>query len=166
MFIRICGALLAAAVMAMSAPALAQSARYDLSALSPQVRLAVEQARAAQVTAIRAAVRNSSGDPDTIGFTGEGGDTYQGEGYVDGVVGHMRDGHGLIGWSDGEYYAGQFLAADNGGAKHGFGVYAFADGRMYEGQWLKENYHGYGVEWSADGGVVYAGRWRNGEQVP
>lgn len=159
--------IFALSLAGLATPALAQSGPFDLNGLEPQVQQAVQQARAAQTQALQAAARAQGDASGTIRFTGDGGDTYQGEGHRSSSDGPMRNGYGLMTWSDGEYYAGESrAAAANGGQKHGYGVYVFANGNVYEGQFQADRYHGYGVMWEADGRAAYAGRFSNGQPVP
>jgi hypothetical protein len=145
------------------ADASAQSRPYDISSLDPSLRTTVEAARDAQTRAIRGAVRAQFDVPGTARFKGNAQDSYEGEGYGSGADAN-RHGYGLIGWADGEYYAGQHRGGTaNAGVKEGYGVYAFADGRIYEGQWRNELRHGYGVQWDAGGQLQFAGIWTNGE---
>ncbi|MEZ5961506.1 MAG: hypothetical protein R3C30_13945 [Hyphomonadaceae bacterium] len=143
--------------------ALAQSRPYDISALDSSLRNAVETARAAETRATQAAARSQFDVAGTVRFRGDADDSYEGEGYGAGS-GVNRHGYGLLGWADGEYYAGQFRGGTpNSGAKEGYGVYVFADGRRYEGQWLNDLRHGYGVQWDPGGNLAFAGYWNNGE---
>ena len=151
-------------MMVVAGQALAQTRPYDLAGLQPAVRSTVENARAAQTTAIQAMISTQFGQAGTISFTGHGGDTYFGEGYRDGS-GANRNGYGLLAWSDGEYYAGQHRTGGDGGQKHGFGVYVFATGLVYEGEFRNDTYNGLGVLWDEDGQVRHAGRWRDGQPV-
>ena len=41
----------------------------------------------------------------------------------------------------------------------------FANGQRYEGEVRNGARNGYGVVWSADGQLVMAGRWENGQLV-
>lgn len=152
----------ALAMMTFAGAAQAQS-RYDVSALNPQVQQAVQDARAAQVRALQAAGRAQGQAQGTIGFTGTGGDSYLGEGYVQGDA-SQRHGFGLMTWADGEYYAGQHRGGTpNAGNKDGYGVYVFADGRMFEGQFVNDRQTGLGVFWDQQGNVVHAGNWVDGQ---
>lgn len=75
---------------------------------------------------------------------------------------HINDvarGYGVTQWRNGNRFEGQ----DNGEAERG--VMIFANGQRYEGQMLNGNRHGYGVFWTADGEVMMAGRWENGDLV-
>lgn len=142
----------------------AQSRPYDLAQLDAQSRAAVENARTASIRGVAASARAQGSGPGTVNFQGVAGDRYLGEGYgTDANV--QRNGAGLITWSDGEFYAGEFRAGRSGGVKQGFGVYAFVDGRRYEGEWLDDVRSGYGVQWDANGQITYAGAWANGDPV-
>lgn len=68
-------------------------------------------------------------------------------------------GYGVTQWRNGNRFEGQ----DNGEDERG--VMVFANGQRYEGQMRNGNRHGYGVFWTADGEVMMAGRWENGDLV-
>ncbi len=147
----------------VASDALAEPRPYDISALDPTLRAAVESARNAQTRSIAAAARAQADVAGTVRFKGEAGDSYEGEGYGSGADA-QRNGYGLITWADGEFYAGQSRGGTpNAGVKEGYGVYVFADGRIYEGQWLNDNRHGYGVQWDAAGRLAFFGVWNNGD---
>ncbi len=157
-----------AAVLAIglltAAPSSAQTARpYDLQQLNPDVRAAVESARAAQTRALRAAARaQAAGTAGHTRFTGGGGDSYNGE--CNPCSGNLqRHGAGLLSWPDGEIYAGEHMRGDNGGAKHGFGVYMFVNGAIFEGQYNRDQFNGYGAIWDATGQLIEQGWYANGQ---
>lgn len=151
------------ALAAFAADASAQSRPYDIANLDASLRTTVEAARDAQTRAIRGAVRAQFDVAGTVRFKGNAQDSYEGEGYGSGASAN-RHGYGVIGWADGEYYAGQNRGGtENAGVKEGYGVYVFADGRIYEGQWRNELRHGYGVQWDPGGQLQFAGVWNNGE---
>lgn len=153
---------LAFCFMAFAGEAHAQSRPYEISGLDASLRAAVDSARDAQQRAISAAARSQFDAAGTLRFKGNANDSYEGEGYGSGGDAN-RHGYGLLGWADGEFYAGQFRGGtENSGAKEGYGVYVFADGRRYEGQWLNDVRHGYGVQWDPGGNIAFAGRWTNG----
>jgi hypothetical protein len=144
--------------MAFAPQAFAQT-RYDLNQLEPAVRAAALDARGAQTRALQAAGRAQGQSGGTVAFTGHGGDSYLGEGYVQGDTA-QRNGYGLMTWTDGEYYAGQHRGGTpNAGNKEGYGVYVFADGRIYEGQFVNDLQNGFGVLWDQGGNIAFAGRW-------
>lgn len=148
---------------AFAGDAFAQTRPYDISALEPSLRIAVESARDAQTRAIQAAARAQFDSPGTVRFKGDANDSYEGEGYGSGASAN-RHGYGIISWADGEFYAGQNRGGTpNAGVKEGYGVYVFADGRRYEGQWLNELRHGYGVQWDPAGNLAFSGIWTNGD---
>jgi hypothetical protein len=92
---------------------------------------------------------------DNPGNSGAGALRYEGE--------HRADATGGLGvtyWRNGDRFAGE--ARTDGTSR---GVLTFANGQRYEGELRDGNRNGYGVVWSADGSVVMAGRWANGELV-
>ena len=92
---------------------------------------------------------------DNPGNSGAGALRYEGE--------HRADSTGGLGvtyWRNGDRFAGE--ARTDGTSR---GVLTFANGQRYEGELRDGNRNGYGVVWSADGSVVMAGRWANGELV-
>jgi hypothetical protein len=148
----------AAALWAVAPSAFAQS-RYDISQFDPAVRAAVQEARSAQTRALQAAGRAQGRAGGTVAFTGTGGDSYLGEGYLQGETA-QRNGYGLMTWADGEYYAGTHRGGTpNAGNKDGYGVYVFADGRIYEGQFANDLQNGLGVLWDPGGNITHAGHW-------
>jgi len=72
-----------------------------------------------------------------------------------------RVGPGVSIWRSGERFAGDWRA----NAISGFGVRHYADGVRYEGAWANNARNGHGVEWSAQGRVLQAGLWRDGNLV-
>jgi peptidoglycan hydrolase-like protein with peptidoglycan-binding domain len=79
---------------------------------------------------------------------------YEGEHSADGAT-----GYGVTYWKSGDNFAGQ----DTGGVSRG--VLSFANGQRYEGEMRNGVRNGLGVVWSADGQMVQAGRWENGQLV-
>lgn len=76
---------------------------------------------------------------------------------------HTNDsaaGYGVTYWKNGDNFAGQDLPS---GVSRG--VLTFSNGQRYEGELRKGVRSGIGVVWAADGSVVMAGRWANGELV-
>jgi len=156
----------ALAVLGHVSPSFAQDTRpYDLAQLSPDVRSAVENARAAQTRALMAAARAQGDGAGHVRFTGVGGDTYAGECAPCGAEAPQRHGHGVLSWNDGELYVGQHAAGGAGGMKHGYGVYVVLNGEIYEGQLSADQYSGYGVRWDAQGRVRLQGLWANNALV-
>jgi len=79
---------------------------------------------------------------------------YEGEHSADSAT-----GYGVTYWKNGDNFAGQ----DTGGVSRG--VLSFANGQRYEGEMRNGVRNGLGVVWSADGQIVQAGRWENGQLV-
>ncbi len=65
----------------------------------------------------------------------------------------------MLEWRNGNRFEGQ--SADDGDT----GVLVFANGQRYEGELLNGNRHGYGAFWNAEGDLMLAGRWENGDLV-
>ncbi len=74
-------------------------------------------------------------------------------------TGDTARGHGVLEWRNGNRFEGQ--SADDGDT----GVLVFANGQRYEGELLNGNRHGYGAFWNAEGDLMLAGRWENGDLV-
>lgn len=188
-------AALAAFVLAAPAQAQEQTAPpavqsgFDIAQLNPQVREAVEAARAAEAEAERAAERARgqarSGERARGQNTTNGAGYYElsgGATYAGGLSNSQFDGFGVYSFAEGStlkyegaFEAGQmhghgiyywragsrFAGQRDEGVRKGFGVHHFADGRRYEGAWENDARHGPGVEWTADGRVAGAGIWTN-----
>jgi hypothetical protein len=92
---------------------------------------------------------------DNPGNAGAGALRYEGEHAGDAV-----SGHGVTYWRNGDRFAGEARA--DGSSR---GVLTFSNGQRYEGELRDGNRDGFGVVWSADGTIVMAGRWANGELV-
>ncbi len=92
---------------------------------------------------------------DNPGNAGAGALRYEGEHAADAAT-----GHGVTYWRNGDRFAGEARA--NGVSR---GVLTFSNGQRYEGELRDGERNGLGVVWSADGAVVMAGRWANGELV-
>jgi hypothetical protein len=75
-------------------------------------------------------------------------------------VGDAASGYGITYWKNGDTFSGQESA---GGAARG--VLNFSNGQRYEGEMRNGVRNGYGVVWSADGQLMMAGRWENGQLV-
>lgn len=164
---------------------------FDLTQLHPDVRRAVESARAAQIRAIAVAARarfaaaegenrgTQSNVVAGIGKTISSGDVYSGN-----FANSMYNGVGVYKWSvpttATEHFEGDWVDNRKRGVgiayyrsgdryagdfiddkKDGYGVYTYADGTRYEGAFSASEYAGYGVEWNLDGTVGKAGIWTN-----
>jgi hypothetical protein len=81
--------------------------------------------------------------------------TYAGE--VDGRG--LRHGLGMVKWTDGSRYAGEW-SADR---PSGHGVQTYADGSFYEGQFLDEQRQGMGAFTPIGGDVTFCGHFTAGE---
>lgn len=92
---------------------------------------------------------------DNPGNSGAGALRYEGE-----HAGDATAGHGVTYWRNGDRFAGEARA--DGTSR---GVLIFSNGQRYEGELRDGNRNGFGVVWSADGTVVMAGRWADGELV-
>jgi hypothetical protein len=92
---------------------------------------------------------------DNPANAGAGALRYEGE-----HAGDAAAGHGVTYWRNGDRFAGEARA--DGSSR---GVLTFSNGQRYEGELRDGNRDGFGVVWSADGAVVMAGRWANGELV-
>ena len=92
---------------------------------------------------------------DNPGNSGAGALRYEGE-----HAGDATAGHGVTYWRNGDRFAGEARA--DGTSR---GVLIFSNGQRYEGELRDGNRNGFGVVWSADGSVVMAGRWADGELV-
>lgn len=92
---------------------------------------------------------------DNPANAGAGALRYEGEHASDATT-----GLGVTYWRNGDRFAGE--ARPDGSSR---GVLTFSNGQRYEGELRNGNRDGFGVVWSADGTVVMAGRWSNGELV-
>jgi peptidoglycan hydrolase-like protein with peptidoglycan-binding domain len=92
---------------------------------------------------------------DNPGNAAAGALRYEGE-HEDDAAG----GLGVTYWRNGDRFSGE--ARPDGTSR---GVLTFANGQRYEGDLRDGNRNGFGIVWSADGTVVMAGRWANGELV-
>ncbi len=92
---------------------------------------------------------------DNPGNSSAGALRYEGE-----HAGDVTAGHGVTYWRNGDRFAGEARA--DGSSR---GVLTFSNGQRYEGELRDGNRNGFGVVWSADGTVVMAGRWVDGELV-
>jgi hypothetical protein len=81
---------------------------------------------------------------------------YEGE-----YLNDKTNGVGQFSWTTGDSHAG----GQREGKRTGPGVYRFSDGRRYEGEYANDMRNGLGVEWAANGAVLRAGRWENGNLV-
>lgn len=76
-------------------------------------------------------------------------------------AGDRTSGYGVTYWKNGDTFAG-LESGDTGAAR---GVLTFSNGQRYEGEMRNGVRNGIGVVWSADGQVLQAGRWENGQLV-
>ena len=90
------------------------------------------------------------------GNSSSGALRYEGEHSSD-----AASGYGVTYWKNGDSFAG----LGNGPNGVGRGVLTFSNGQRYEGEMRNGTRNGYGVVWSADGSILMAGRWVNGELV-
>jgi peptidoglycan hydrolase-like protein with peptidoglycan-binding domain len=90
------------------------------------------------------------------GNSSSGALRYEGEHSSD-----AASGYGVTYWKNGDSFAG----LGNGPNGLGRGVLTFSNGQRYEGEMRNGTRNGYGVVWSADGSILMAGRWVNGELV-
>lgn len=74
-------------------------------------------------------------------------------------TGDALQGLGVTYWKNGDTFAGEETSSS------GRGVQSFANGDRYDGEMSNGARNGFGVVWSKEGQVLYAGRWRNGELV-
>jgi hypothetical protein len=70
-----------------------------------------------------------------------------------------RHGHGIVTWSNGDRYEGEFF----NGVRHGDGSLFFADGSEYVGEWECNYMHGHGTR-RFPNGDVYVGGYRDGKR--
>jgi len=84
-----------------------------------------------------------------------GMEKYEGE-----ITADETSGFGVIYWKNGDVFSGVKAA---GGAQRG--VISYQNGQRYEGEIKNGIREGYGVSWTADGQVLQAGRWENGQLV-
>jgi len=92
---------------------------------------------------------------DNPGNAGAGALRYEGEHRAD-----TASGLGVTYWRNGDRFAGE--TRTDGTSR---GVLTFSNGQRYEGELKDGDRNGLGVIWSADGEVVMAGRWENGQLV-
>ena len=72
-----------------------------------------------------------------------------------------RSGEGKIWVEDGSIYTGQV----QDGLMNGVGTLEYSDGRKYIGEFKKGSKEGKGEEHSANGVLIYYGRWSKGLRV-
>jgi hypothetical protein len=70
-----------------------------------------------------------------------------------------RHGHGVVTWSNGDRYEGEFF----NGVRHGSGSLFFADGSEYVGEWECNYMHGHGTR-RFPNGDVYVGGYHDGKR--
>ena len=63
--------------------------------------------------------------------------------------------------SDGQKFVGEF----RDDKKHGQGTFTAPNGAKYVGEYRDDKRNGLGTLWGPTGGVIYSGRWVNGERV-
>lgn len=144
-------------------------ASYNLSLLHPDVRRAVERARAAESRAVAAAARarqfaqQSSGVTATSSFTGLGTYTnsqapYAGDRLAGEFVSGKLHGSAVYTWAAGNSsrYEGEFSS----GNRQGAGIYYWRDGQRYAGLFSNNNRHSVGVNYNA-GGDRFEGELQN-----
>lgn len=85
-------------------------------------------------------------------FTFANGNRYEGN-YTAG----KRNGTGTLYFANGETYVGEWV----NDCREGRGVQTYSDGSIYEGTWERDERNGYGVLRSKEGGVLYAGEWKD-----
>jgi hypothetical protein len=88
-------------------------------------------------------------------FPVETSDTYHGDCNTCGE----RHGEGVLTWSNGDVYIGQFFR----GQRHGQGTLTFADGGEYVGEWSDNLMDGRGTRWY-ENGSVYLGQYQRGHR--
>jgi hypothetical protein len=84
-----------------------------------------------------------------------GYEKYEGE-----ITADETSGFGVTYWKNGDVFSG---VKAGGGAQRG--VISYSNGQRYEGDVRNGVREGYGVSWTADGQVLQAGRWENGQLV-
>lgn len=156
---------------------LTPSKPHNLDRLDPNVRSAVEDARAAETRALEAAGRaraavQSAVDASVKAQSGASGFTSadMGDVHYDGASSATaQDGYGVAvmrsGRFKGDGYSGEF----RNGVREGVGVYAYADRegadtKTYEGEWRADAMDGWGVLYWRNG-EVYRGRMANGQRA-
>lgn len=73
------------------------------------------------------------------------------------------NGTKVFGDEVGKAQQGVYEGALVNGVRQGYGVMAFSDGRRYEGEWRNDQFNGYGELIRANGIPVYVGEWKNGQ---
>lgn len=73
------------------------------------------------------------------------------------------NGKKVFGDEVGKAQQGVYEGALVNGVRQGYGVMAFSDGRRYEGEWRNDQFNGYGELIRANGTPVYVGEWKNGQ---
>ena len=67
--------------------------------------------------------------------------------------------HQTFYYDSGDLYTGDVLNEE----RDGYGVMEYTEGRRYEGNWLRDKKHGFGREYDAFGELIYEGEYRNGD---
>ncbi len=73
----------------------------------------------------------------------------------------MEDGYGIVRWTDGETYHGQF----NEDKREGYGIMKYASNDEYDGQWENDNRSGEAVWTDAKTGINQRELWKDNECV-
>lgn len=154
----------AAQQKATQAPAATQSSAYDLNLLNPEVRRAVESARAAKSRASLNAVRarqvaqqaeaSARVSPrDGLGIFGSTSANFVGDRYAGNFVAGNYSGDGVYSWAQNPNngvgmlrYEGTF----SGGAPADHGTFYWRSGQIYHGQVNGWRRSGYGVQVQTD----------------
>ena len=77
--------------------------------------------------------------------------------YMGGWLGGMMHGNGILEFTDGSFYEGEFIR----GRRTGTGRFV-SDNESYEGEWLDDLYHGTGI-YTSPKGNRYEGEWWHGQ---
>lgn len=135
-------------------------APFSLDALSPEVRVAVDKARAADDAAkARAEVARKGGTPGVEVKEQVVEGIYEGPALMAHYEGDLKNGKyeglGILTLPDSAIsQAGEF----SNGLMNGWGVERSVEGRpLYEGAWKDASHEGLGVVWTEDGKVAQAG---------
>ena len=94
---------------------------------------------------------------------GQGTYTFpDGEKYVGEFRNNNYNGQGTLTLPDGEKYVGEF----RDDKRNGQGTYTYPDGAKFVGEYRDGKPNGQGTLLGPTGGVIYSGRWVNGERAP
>lgn len=106
--------------------------------------------------------RKYVGEFNNTKYNGYGVDTYpDGRTYSGNFIDGIPSGSGKLSNADGSVYEGEFVR----GIPQGKGTYTYPDGSKYVGELKNGGPHGYGEFFGADGEKLFAGQWKNGEEV-